>query len=196
MKYLKHMAVVKYENLLIQHLSLGGNVRDLTGKNLVGQQILAVWNKEGIRDICAAQGITMDNFCDVYSACIECLMPNPCINGGGGVIMLVPTLFLLEDWRIREFLAKLAKVDAWHGASYSSDRRFEAFKDIMRGAACTAQASHDSARGPVQFVITPSGGLPLSAADPVQGRRGCGCAAMIFLCVALGSITAAFCLLL
>src|ERR1022692_1809905 len=182
MKYLKHMAVVKYEKLLIKHLSLGGDVRDLTGKNLVGQQILAVWNEEGIRDMCAAQGITMDNFCEVYSACIEWLMPNPCIRGGGGVITLVPTLFLLEDWRIREFLAKLEKVDAWHGASYPSDRRLDAFKNIMQGGACTAQASHDSARGPVQFAITPTGGLPLSAADPV---RGCGCASVILLFLAL-----------
>lgn len=181
MKYLKHMTVVKYENLLIQHLSLGGNVRDLTGKNLIGQQILAVWNKGGIRDMCAAQGITMDNFCDVYCTCIERLMPNPCIKAGGGAIMLVPTLFLLEDWRIHEFLAKLAEVAAWHGSSYPSGRRFEDFKDIMVGAACTAQASHDSGRGPVQFEITPGKGLPVSAADPVQGRRGCGCAAMILL---------------
>lgn len=134
MKYLKHMAVVKYEKLLIRHLALGGSVRDLTGRNLVGQQILAVWNKEGIQDMCAAQGITMENFCEVYAVCIERLMPNPCIKGGGNVIMLVPTLFLLEDWRIRERLEWLAQMP-------TDQRTVESFTQLIVGAACTTQGA-------------------------------------------------------
>jgi hypothetical protein len=192
MKYLKHMTVVKYENLLIKHLSLGGDVRDLTGKNLVGQQILAVWNKEGIRDLCAAHSITMEDFCEIYSTCIERLMPNPCISGGGGVVMLAPTLFLLEDWRIRELLGSIAKCSA----ASQPDERIQDYKEGMVVAARQVQAVHDSARGPVQFVVNQGGGLPLSAADPVQGRRGRGCAAMILLFVALGSIIAVLCLML
>jgi len=183
MKYLNDMAVVKYEKLLIEHLSLGGDVRDLTGKNLVGQQVLAVWNEEGIRDMCAAQGITMENFCELYSACIETLMPNPCINGGGPVPMLVPTLFLLEDWRIRELLAlftQLTEPDFY--------KKLEVLKEGMVVVSKKVKAVHDSARGPVQFVITPGGGLPVSAADPLNSR-GCGCTSMILVCLALGSIS-------
>ena len=63
MNYSKQMTVVKYEQLLIKHLSLGGNVRDLTGKNLVGQQVLTLWNEPGIGDICAGRSITMEDFC-------------------------------------------------------------------------------------------------------------------------------------
>ncbi len=185
MKYLKHMTVVKYEKLLIEHLSLGGDVTDLTGKNLVGQQVLAVWNEEGIRDICAAHSITMEDFCQIYAACIERLMPNPCIKGGGAVVMLVPTLFVLEDWRIRELFASIAK---WTAGS-QPDRRIEDYKEGMVAAARQVQNAHDAARGPAQFIITPSGGLPVSAADPVNRLRGCGCTSMILVCLALGSIS-------
>jgi hypothetical protein len=181
MKYLKQMSVVKYERLLIRHLSLGGDVRDLTGKNLVGRQVIAVWN-EGIGDICAAQSITMEDFCQIYAACTEGLMPNPCVNSGGG-LMLVPTLFLLEEWRLREHFAAIAQF----AAGSPLDRRIEAYKEGMVAVARQVQVAHDAARGPAQFVITPRGGLPLSAADPVNSRRGCGCTAMILFCLALVS---------
>jgi hypothetical protein len=181
MKYLKHMAVVKYEKLLINHLSLGGDVRDATGNQLVGQQILAVWNHEGIRDMCVAQGITMDAMGELYSACIEHLMPNPCIKGGGGVIMLVPTLFLIEDWRLRELLAYLAEANRLH-----FDNTFQYFKAKMIVTSKQLKASHDSARGPVQFAITPNGGLLLSEADPVKSS---GCASVVLLLLALAPLT-------
>jgi hypothetical protein len=184
MKVWKQMAVVKYEKLLIKHLSLGGDVRDLTGKNLVGQQVLGLWNEEGIRDICAAHSITMEDFCEIYAACIERLMPNPCIKGGGAVLMLVPTLFLLEDWRIRELFALIAK----ETAGSQPNQRIEDYKEGMVAAARQVQDAHDAARGPAQFIIMPRGGLPVSAADPINSR-GCGCTAMILLCLALGSLS-------
>lgn len=185
MKTWKQMAVVKYEKLLIKHLSLGGDVRDLTGKNLVGQQVLALWNEEGIRDICAAHSITMEDFCQIYAACIERLMPNPCIKAGGGVLMLVPTVFLLEDWRIPELFALIAK----ETAGLQPDQRIEDYKEGVVAAARQVQNVHDAARGPAQFIIRPRGGLPVSAADPVNRLPGCGCTSMILVCLALSSIS-------
>ena len=185
MKTFKQMAVVKYEKLLMQHLSLGGDVRDQVGKNLVGQQILAMWNKDGIQDVCAAHSITMDDFCEIYAACIERLMPNPCMNSGGGVSMLVPTLFLLEDWRIREHFTCIERMRA----SAPPAPRIEHYKEGMYWVARKMQEVHDASRGPVQFVIMPTGGgLPISAADPVQ-NRGCGCATMLLLYLALASLS-------
>ena len=178
------MTVVKYEQLLIKHLSLGGDVRDLTGKNLVGQQVLAVWDEKGIRDTCAAHSITMEDFCQIYAVCIERLMPNPCIKSGGPP-MLVPTLFLLEDWRIRELFASIAK---WTAGS-QRDQRIEDYKEGMVAAARQVQNAHNAARGPAQFIITPGPGLPVSAADPVNRLRGCGCTSMILVCLAVGLIS-------
>jgi hypothetical protein len=191
MNYSKQMTVVKYEQLLIKHLSLGGNVRDLTGKNLVGQQVLTLWNEPGIGDICAGHSITMEDFCQIYAAGIEQLMPNPCIKSGGTVPMLVPTLFLLEEWRIRELFALIAK----ETAGSQPDQRLEDYKEGMVEAARLLQNVHDAARGPVEFIIRPGRGLPISAADPANRLPGCGCTSMILLCVALGSICLIFVLL-
>jgi hypothetical protein len=185
MKYLKQKTVVKYEQLLIKHLSLGGNVRDLTGKNLVGQQVLTLWNESGIGDICAAHSITMEDFCQIYAACIEQLMPNPCINSGGTVPMLEPTLFLLEEWRIRELFSLIAK----ETVGSQPEKRIEDYKEGMVEAARLLQNLHDAARGPVEFIIRPGKGLPVSAADPANRLRGCGCTSIILVCLALVSMS-------
>jgi len=186
MKYLKHMTVVKYENLLIQRLCLGGDVRDATGKNLVGQQVLAVWNEPEIRDVCAAHSITMEALCQIYAACIERLMPNPCVKVHPSMdrLMLVPALFLLEDWRLQELFDGIAALTT----GSPPDQKIEDYKEGMVAAARQLQTVHDAARGPAQFLITQSGGLPVSASDPVNRRPGCGCAGVLLLFLALASM--------
>jgi hypothetical protein len=178
LKTLKQFSAVKYENLLIKHLSLGGNVRDATGKQLVGQQVLAVWNEKGIQDICA-HSVTMDDFCKIYAACIEALMPNPCILLGQSSkrVMLVPSIFLFEEWRIRESFGLIAK----HTADLSTEPKIAAYTEAMVEIARQIKTVHDTARGPAPFQVTPKGGLPLSAVDPVQRQHGCGCMALILL---------------
>ena len=173
------MTVVKYENLLIQHLSLGGDVRDMTGRNLVGLQVLAIWNEKGIGDICAAHSVSMEDFCKIYAACIEALMPNPCILLGQSSkrVMLVPSIFLFEEWRIRESFGLIAK----HTADLSSEPKITAYTEAMVEIARQIKTVHDAARGPAPFLVTPGGGLPLSAVDPVKRQRGCGCMALILL---------------
>ena len=105
--------------------------------------------------------------------------------------MLVPTLFLLEEWRIRELFALIAK----ETAGSQPDQRLEDYKEGMVEAARLLQNVHDAARGPVEFIIRPGRGLPTSAADPANRLPGCGCTSMILLCVALGSICLIFVLL-
>jgi len=179
LKTLKQFSAVKYENLLIKHLSLGGNVRDATGKQLVGQQVLAVWNEKGIHDICAVHSVTMEDFCKIYAACIEALMPNPCILLGQSSkrVMLVPSIFLFEEWRIRESFGMIAK----HTADLSPEPKITAYTEAMVEIARQIKIVHDTARDPAPFLITPKGGLPLSAVDPVKRQRGCGCMALILL---------------
>ena len=154
-------------------------MRDATGKNLVVSQVLAIWNEKGIHDICAAHSVTMEDFCQIYAACIEALMPNPCIlhHPSGKGVMLVPTVFLLEEWRIREYFGMIAK----NTADLSSEQKIMAYTEAMVEIARQMKTVHDAARGPAPFLVTPKGGLPLSAVDPVKRQHGCGCMAMILL---------------
>ena len=143
---------------------------------------MAVWNEKGIHDICAAHSVTMDDFCQIYGACIEALMPNPCILLGPSSkrVMLVPSILLFEEWRIGEYFGMIAK----QTADLSPEKRFTAYTEAMVEIARQVKTVHDAARGPAPFVVTPRGGLPLSAVDPVRRQRGCGCMAMILLCLA------------
>ena len=152
-------------------------MRDATGKNLVCSQVLAVWNEKGIHDICAAHSVTMEDFCQIYGACIETLMPNPCILLGQSSkrVMLVPSILLFEEWRIREYFDMIAK----HTADLSPEQRITAYTEAMVEIARQIKTVHDTARGPAPFLITPGGGLPLSAVDPVKRQRGCSCMALI-----------------
>ena len=154
-------------------------MRDATGKNLVCSQVMAVWNEKGIHDICAAHSVTMDDFCQIYGASIEALMPNPCILLGPSSkrLMLVPSILLFEEWRIGEYFGMIAE----HTADLPPEKRFTAYKEAMVEIARQTKTVHDAARGPAPFLITPGGGLPLSAVDPARHQRGRGCMAMILL---------------
>lgn len=177
MKTLNSYKVIDAEKRLIEHLSLGGDVDDLSGRNLVVRQIQAAWNDEEIRAICNQHRFIMEDLCQIYAACIDAFMPNPCIMCGG--MMLTPTLFLLEAWRLRENLNVVAR----HSVEISPDGRLEDFKQGMIAACQGVQDAHNAAHGVAPFKITPAGGLNIKAVD-ADVRSGCGCLSVIVFLLA------------
>ncbi len=165
------------EKRLLNHLQLGGTVTDSVGKQLVGRFAQKAWADSHIRSICQRYDFDFEDVCVIYAAMIQSLMPNPCISSGG--LLLVPTLFFMEPFRLEAMLSQL------HGdlqGRVGQERR-EFIIETAEAAANECWISHTMARGEAPFKISNSG-----------GRKSAGClgiiifATIVFSALAVGAV--------
>ncbi len=140
------------EKPLMEFLKRGGSLDDPHGTSLVAKVIHTALQDEDIRRIATLNGFDAEDLCVLYVGMIAPLMPKPCINVSGP--MLVATLPLLEPHRLDVMLSQLSH-DLDTGAGMMESRML-----ILKYAEANARAiwaAHTSAYGEPDFVITPDG---------------------------------------
>jgi len=140
------------EKRLLNHLQLGGSVTDDVGRQLVMRFAQKAWSDSQIRAICERQGFDLEDICVIYAAMIQSLMPNPCIAAGG--LLLVPTLFFMEPFRLEAMLSQLHR--DLQGRVGTERRAF--IIEIASEAARQCWEAHSAARGEARFEIVNVGG--------------------------------------
>lgn len=163
------------EKRLLQHLSLGGNVTDSVGRELVTKFISVAYQDAEISKIARDHGISMNDACILYASMIQCLMPNPCIETGG--LLLTPTLFFMEPFR---FTGLASEISSRTSGMDEAGRR-EKMIALAASAAQQTWNAHTSARGEAKFII-----------NNVGGRKSSGCAVLLLMGCFVGFGVACF----
>jgi hypothetical protein len=158
------------EKRLIEHLHLGGSLKDVVGGELLQRVISAAGSNPDVRAVVEAHGSNFEEVRQLYAGILKQLMPNPCIQSGS--IMLAPTLLFMEPQRLKA-LFSYVEDDAPVGFPDRSRLLLERGVDLARHI----QESHDKAYGPPSFTVTHAGGLGKS------GRAGCASAIAIIIAI-------------
>jgi hypothetical protein len=160
------------EKRLIEHLRLGGTLDDLVGGELLQRVMSAAGGDADVRMVIESHRCNFEEIRQLYAGIIRGLMPNPCIQAG--VIMLTPTLLLLEPIRLNALLAYVED-----DAPVGSPQRPGLLLAHGLKIAKHIQDSHAKAYGPAPFTVLSEGGLSRS-------RRGCAASIGLVAVAALG----------
>lgn len=165
----------------------GSHLRVLNGPMPIGQispaelryiQVL----REGIEEC----GITRADLTVAFSASIEGLMPNPCINWGGpmlaGALPFRQPLHQMHGlWRLGDELVQRG------GSSMTASERTAFIRQTAIAMATTAKGFHDLARGAPNFSVDATGsGISMERAkSESSGSPRWGCCLLLLLVVVL-----------
>jgi len=150
------------EKRLLSHLQLGGTVDDAVGRQLVVKFAQTAYADGDIAAIAARHHISTNDICIIYASMVQELMPNPCIEAGG--LMLVPTLFFMEPFRFEGLASEIAT----RAAGLSDEDRRVKIRELAVEAGSQTWHTHTSARGEANFVRRDLG-----------GRKSSGCAGVL-----------------
>jgi len=160
------VAIAMAEKRLMRHLQRGGVVDDPVGLDLTRGVIAKASADNDVQQVIRDREATPDEMRVMYQFVIDGLMPNPCMNVSGP--MLVPTVLFLEPHRLDELLVGVNR-----------DTRGESLQGRMRLLCERAlevckltREAHDEAHGPIAFQVTPQGGV-----------QRAGCAGGLILCL-------------
>jgi hypothetical protein len=143
------------EKGMLQHLQLGGTLRDQVGSELLSTFALKT-SSEHVGGLMVPYQLTTKRLEAMYAAVVEALMPNPTINAGGP--LLVPTAFFMEPHRL-ETILWLAKRDLARDDARREGR-----------AAVDPPSPEEPAR---QLIEDTSGVLPLEASQDIPAGIAC-----------------------
>jgi len=160
------------EKRLMEHLRRGGTPVDAVGRELVQQFVAKASRDSDVHRIIVELQPTTGELELVVVSSIASLMPNPCIQVGGP--MLVPTLLFMEPEKLRDLLVSVNR----DSRGVSLDERFRLLTSRSMELAALIQSAHDEARGPVNFRIAEVGGLASS--------RTSGCLLLLLAPVPIG----------
>jgi hypothetical protein len=156
---------------LLNHLRLGGRHDDNVGSELIERIVGTALRDPTIANIASEFGLSYLELCLIYSAMLEQLMPNPCINAGG--LLLTPSLFFMEPLRFEKFandvgpkaLNILGNIDEIFSTNLSNNagNRTAYLMTEARNAAQRTWDEQTQQRGVAQFEIKNAGGLSTSS---------------------------------
>lgn len=149
------------EKRLLSHLRYGGKVLDQVGKELVVKFANTALRDSTISEIANRNGLSLEDVCVIYGSMIDYLMPNPCINSGG--LLLVPTLFFMESHRFDE----LATTISIETADLSEQERKEKIIVTAVSHGKLVWDAHTELRGEANFKIIDAGGMKSSGCTSV-----------------------------
>lgn len=158
------------EKKLLQHLQLGGDVYDQVGKELVVKFATTAMKDTSIAAIAERNRISLEDICVIYGSMIHQLMPNPCVQSGG--LLLVPTLFFMEPFRFEGLATEISS----RAVDLSAEERKEKMISISQQFAQEVWDTHTQGRGEAPFHVQDLG-----------GRKSSGCASMIVMAFFLSS---------
>lgn len=149
------------EKRLLSHLRYGGNVTDQVGKELVVKFAVTALNDSSIAEIADRNGLSLEDVCVIYGTMIDYMMPNPCINAGG--LMLVPTLFFMESHRFDELATAISRETF---DLSGKDRKAQMIVTAVSHGQLVWYA-HTELRGEADFKIIDAGGIKSSGCSSV-----------------------------
>lgn len=165
------IAINLAEKPILNHLSMGGDIVDAVGQALVAKFATKALNDASISAMAARYRISHDDICIIYASMIRSLMPNPCIESGG--LLLVPTLFFMEPFRF----TALASAIAARTQGLDDRSRIEKMIELSVAHAQHTWDAHTEGRGEAKFEIRNLGGL-----------KSTGCLGVIVISVTLASL--------
>jgi len=152
------------EKGLLTHIRMGGSVFDPVGKEYLVKFATKALSDSSISEIARRYNISHQDICLIYANMISELMPNPCIDSGGP--LLVPTLFFMEPFRFEGLASEISA----RTAGDSDDERLRKLMELSFAAARQTWNAHTTARGEARFVIQDLG-----------GKKSTGCAGLIII---------------
>jgi hypothetical protein len=160
------------EKRLLDHLRMGGDVFDAVGKALVVKFATTALKDELIIALATRYRISHQDICIIYAYMIRHLMPNPCVDASG--LLLVPTLFFMESLRFEALASEICA----RTVDLSDEDRKEKMIELAANAGRLTLDSCIAARGEAKFEIQNLG-----------GRKSAGCAVMILIGFSLASLS-------
>ena len=149
-------AINRAEKKILTHIQCGGAIDDATGKSLLCQFTSTALKDSQIFDIAKRYDISFDDICVIYIAMVSQLMPNPCIEAGG--LLLVPTLIFMEPIRFEGLASEIQA----RTRGCNEKERIYAIVSISSDLAHQIWEAHAAARGAPRFRIVNVGGRPSS----------------------------------
>lgn len=146
-------AISVAEKRLLHHLQVGGSVQDEVGRQLVGRFAHKMWAQSEIKSILTQYEFTLQEIALMYAETIHSLMPNPCIEKGGP--LLVPTLFFMEPHRLENLLLEVRR----DTKGLSQEQRLSVLVERSTFLARLTQEANDEAKGRYPFKVEGIGGL-------------------------------------
>lgn len=159
------------EKGLLSHLQLGGSVFDPVGKEYLVKFATKALGESEIAEIAKRYNISHQDICLIYANMVSELMPNPCIESGGP--LLVPTLFFMEPFRFQGLASEISA----RTSGQSEDERMRIMMELSFAAARQTWEAHTAARGEAKFVIRDAG-----------GRKSTGCLGLVVIGLFVGGV--------
>ena len=155
----------RLDRKVAEHLLKNGKILDPVGIELTVMFVREALNDPAIKEMARQYDFTFDDLCRVYTAMVQCLMPNPLVRDGSGTTLLVASLHFMESFRIGQLMAV---VDRKLPTLPTDNERHAIICEVAEEFAILTWAQHTAQRGKASFEILPFG-------NGLKSAHGCGC---------------------